>query len=192
VLVGLFAVAWWPLSSYPAPLLVSYFGLAFLGVRVLGTLRLRGHRVGRYWARGLVTVLLLTPLFNIPHLVMKAHRVGTTYPLPWYLDRERVVRQLEQDHQKHLLLVNYGIEHVYHQEWVYNSPDIDKQTVVFARAMGADNDCDIVHYYSDRKIWFLEVGSGPWARLEPADSLVSYCNASSNVRTQLIVPGELD
>ena len=74
----------------------------------------------------------------------------------------------------------------------YNSPDIDKQTVVFARAMGADKDCDIVHYYPDRKIWFLEVGSGPWARLEPADALVSYCNASSNVRTQLIVPGELD
>jgi hypothetical protein len=188
VLIGLFAVVWWPLSSYPAPLLVSYFGLAFLGIRVLGTAKLRGYRLGRYWARGLAAVVLIVPLIGIPHLVRKSRKLP--YPLPWNLDRERISKQLEDQGGKHVLLVHYAEQHIPHEEWVYNSPDIDRQQVIFARAMGADEDCDVVHYYPDRKIWFLDVDDQPWARLRPADSLVSYCNASPLLRTQLILPGE--
>jgi hypothetical protein len=189
VLIGLFAVVWWPLSSYPAPLLASYFGLAFLGIRILGTTKLRGYRLGPFWARGLVVTILLSALVNIPHEVRKSRKIS--YPLPWNFDRDRIVKQLTEEGGKHVLLVHYSDQHSPHEEWVYNSPNIDQQEVIFARAMGADQDCDLVHYYQDRKIWFLDVDDEPWARLRPADSLVSYCNASPSLRTQLILPGEV-
>jgi hypothetical protein len=188
VLIGLFAVVWWPLSSYPAPLLVSYFGLAFLGIRYLGTKQLAGYRLGRYWARGLVVAALASAAINIPHTVHKAGKVR--FPLPWNEERDRVIEQLQHEGGKHVLLVRYSPSHPPAKEWVYNSPDIDSQKVIFARAMGAENDCDVVHYYEDRKIWFLEVGVQPWPKLEPADALISYCNASPNLKASLLVPGE--
>ena len=189
VLIGLFAVVWWPLSSYPAPLLVSFYGLAFLGIRYLGTARPRNHRLGRYWARGLVAAALIIPLINLPHEIHKASRVH--YPLPWNEDRERVLHQLEAQPEESLVLVGYAPMHDPAQEWVYNTPDIDSQKVIFARALGAQKDCDFIHYYGERKIWFAHVGLGPWARLEPADSLVSYCNASPTLKAKLMIAGEL-
>ncbi|HVH86927.1 MAG TPA: hypothetical protein VM912_09390 [Terriglobales bacterium] len=189
VLIGLFAVVWWPLSSYPAPLLVSFYGLAFLGIRYFGTARPRNYRLGRYWARGLAVAVLIVPLINIPHEIHKASKIR--YPLQWNEDRERVMHQLEAQPDNALVLVSYAPMHDPAQEWVYNTPDIDSQKVIFARALGAEKDCDLVHYYDNRRIWFVRVGLGPWARLEPADSLVSYCNASPTLKATLTVPGEL-
>ena len=189
VVAGLFAVVWWPLSSYPAPLLVSFFGLAFLGIRYLGTARIRGYQLGRYWARGVVLALIVSPLINIPHLIHKAGKIQ--YPMQWNEDRERVIHQLQQRPASDLVLVRYAPMHDPAHEWVYNGPDIDSQKIIFARALGADKDCSLVHYYEDRKIWFVDVGLNSWAQLEPADSLVSYCNASPNLKATLIIPGEL-
>jgi hypothetical protein len=163
--------------------------LTFLGIRILGTTKLRGYRLGPFWARGVVVTILLSALVNIPHEVRKSRKIS--YPLPWNFDRDRIVKQLTEEGGKHVLLVHYSDQHSPHEEWVYNSPNIDQQQVIFARAMGADQDCDLVHYYQDRKIWFLDVDDEPWARLRPADSLVSYCNASPSLRTQLILPGEV-
>ena len=189
VLIGLFAVVWWPLSSYPAPLLVSFYGLAFLGIRHLGTARPRSFRLGPYWARGLVLAVLITPTINIPHEIHRASKIR--YPMPWNEDRQRVIDQLQAQPEKSLLLVSYAPMHDPAKEWVYNTPDIDSQKVVLARALGAEKDCNLVHYYQDRKIWFADVGLEPWPELRSADALVSYCNASPELRANLIVPGEL-
>jgi hypothetical protein len=189
VWLGLFSVVWWPLWSYPAPLLVSFFGLAFLGIRYLGTMRVRKFNLGRYWARGLVLAAMLAPFINVPHDILKTSRVH--YPLPWNENRERIIHQLEVEGGDDLVLVRYAPSHDPAQEWVYNSPDIDSQKVIFARALGADKDCDLVHYYYNRTIWFLEVGPEPWPQLQSADSLIAYCNASPILRATLIVPGEL-
>ncbi|MFL6438968.1 MAG: hypothetical protein ACJ71Q_15420 [Terriglobales bacterium] len=189
VLAGLFAVVWWPLSSYPAPLLVSFFGLAFLGIRYLGTARIRGYQLGRYWARGVLLALIVSPLINIPHLIHKADKIR--YPMQWNEDRERVIHQLQQRPESDLVLVRYAPMHDPAHEWVYNGPDIDSQKIIFARSLGADKDCNLVHYYEDRKIWFVDVGLNPWPQLKPADSLISYCNASPNLKATLIIPGEL-
>lgn len=189
VLLGLFAVVWWPLSSYPAPLLVSFYGLAFLGIRCLGTARPRKFRLGPYWARGLMVAVLLTPAINIPHEIHKASKIR--YPMPWNEDRQRVIDQLAAKPEKSLLLVSYAPMHDPAKEWVYNTPDIDSQKVIVARALGAEKDCNLVHYYQNRKIWFADIGLDPWPKLRSADALVSYCNASPELRAKLIVPGEL-
>jgi hypothetical protein len=189
VLAGLFAVVWWPLSSYPAPLLVSLFGLAFLGVRYAGTMRVRNYRLGGYWARGLVLAVMLSALINIPHAVHKASKIR--YPMQWNEERERVIQELQHQSGNDLVLIRYAPMHDPAHEWVYNGPDIDSQKIIFARALGAEKDCNLVHYYEDRKIWFVDVGLNPWPQLKPADSLISYCNASPNLKATLIIPGEL-
>src|SRR5436853_7883767 len=62
MLAGLFSVVWWPLSSYAAPLLVSYFGLAFLGLKAVRSFRIRGRMIGFYWARGIAVALIVAGL----------------------------------------------------------------------------------------------------------------------------------
>lgn len=111
--------------------------------------------------------------------------------MPWNEDRQRLVDQLQAQPEKSLVLVSYAPMHDPAKEWVYNTPDIDSQKVVLARALGAEKDCNLVHYYQDRKIWFVDVGLDPWPELRSADALVSYCDASPELRANLIVPGEL-
>ena len=41
------------------------------------------------------------------------------------------------------------------EEWVYNGADIDRQRVVFAHDLGAEEDRKLLAYYPDRKAWLL-------------------------------------
>jgi hypothetical protein len=54
---------------------------------------------------------------------------------------------------KHLVLVNYAPNRVFHNEWVYNGADIDSQTVVFARSLGPVRDISVAKYYPTRHLW---------------------------------------
>jgi hypothetical protein len=51
-------------------------------------------------------------------------------------------------------------------EWVYNDADIDRSKVVWARDMGIDANQELVAYFSDRNVWFIE-GDAPAPRLAP-------------------------
>jgi hypothetical protein len=174
--LGLFAVVWWPLSSYPAPLLVSFFGLAFLGLRYLRTWRFRGRRAGLYWGRGLLVALLLFSLFTYRKHFQMAKRSEWAYPVPWNIKRQVVIGDLEKRGGQHLLLVKYGSSHVAHQEWVYNSPDIDSQSVVIAHSMGNAEDCQLMSYYPRRKVWFLYPDEGTWPELVAVDPSAFSCS----------------
>jgi hypothetical protein len=81
-------------------------------------------------------------------------------------DRAQVIRQIEKTPGKHVVLVRYRPEHRIHDEWVYNSADIDRSPIVWAREMGPSADAPLVDYYHDRHIWLLEADASP-AKLEP-------------------------
>ena len=195
MLVALFSVVWWPLASYPAPLLVSYFGLAFLGLRQLRAVRLGKHRIGIYWARGLAFVLLFwvaahaqdtarrqmkgdpNPQNGYTALLTHScdHETTPTQwscadAVPYQFERQRIIHQLERAGGKHLVFVHYEPWHVYHQEWVYNTPNIDQQQVVLARIGPEDDVCKLVHYYGDRHVWFAMADHAPWVPLIPMNS----------------------
>jgi hypothetical protein len=195
MLVALFSVVWWPLASYPAPLLVSYFGLAFLGFRVVRATRIRGYRVGLYWTRGLAVVLLCWVAAQAQDLGRRQlkgdpdpqngynallthncdHETTPTQwscadAVPYQIERLRIIHQLERSGGKHLVFVHYEPWHVYHQEWVYNTPNIDQQQVVLAR-IGPEYDvCKLVRYYGGRKVWFAMADHAPWVPLIPMSS----------------------
>jgi hypothetical protein len=46
-------------------------------------------------------------------------------------------------------------------EWVYNSPVIDKQKVIWARDMDAANNLEIANYYKNRTVWLVQPDARP-------------------------------
>jgi hypothetical protein len=74
----------------------------------------------------------------------------------WQVERAKILAQLEQSPERHLVLVRYDDNHNTHQEWVYNRADIDNAKVVWARTMDEAGDRDLMNYFADRKAWLLE------------------------------------
>jgi hypothetical protein len=95
-----------------------------------------------------------------PHKTFTAHRLG-------------VIRRLESQGGRHLVIVRYAPGHDPLDEWVFNHADIDASTIVWARDMGEARNCELVHYYKERRVWLLEadaagekIGMGlPWGGL---------------------------
>ena len=86
----------------------------------------------------------------------------------WHLQRARLLAQLKQKQGHHLIIVRYGPEHSVDNEWVYNGSEIDEAKVVWARDMNSDQNCKLINYFNDRRIWLVEVGTGdPMAQLKP-------------------------
>src|ERR1035437_435662 len=71
-----------------------------------------------------------------------------------------VNRQLAQYPGRQLVFVRYWPKHTL-TEWVYNSADIDRQSVVFARDLGAEENEKLLAYYPDRATWLLEPDARP-------------------------------
>lgn len=46
-----------------------------------------------------------------------------------------------------------------HQEYVYNTADIDSQQIVWAGDMGPEKDDELLRYYSDRRAWVLDMSN---------------------------------
>jgi hypothetical protein len=66
--------------------------------------------------------------------------------------------QLKGEQGQHLIIVRYGPQHVVDNEWVYNRSEIDEAKVIWARHMDSAQNCRLVDYFRERRIWLLEVG----------------------------------
>jgi hypothetical protein len=155
VVLGLFSVVWRPANSYPAPLLVSFFGLSVLGIRHLRVALRRRRTLAWYWSRGLMAGLLLLGLGLMISDTVRGLHQSISYPLPWNLERVRIIHDLERRGGRYLVFVKYAPDHPINQEWVYNGPDIATQQVILARPMGTSEDCQLVQQYAGRQVLVL-------------------------------------
>src|SRR5262245_21879024 len=73
------------------------------------------------------------------------------------LQRANLLAELNQKDDRYLILVKYGPKHSYHYEWVFNEADIDGSKVVWARHMDLKQNCRLIDYFKDRRIWLLEI-----------------------------------
>jgi hypothetical protein len=76
-------------------------------------------------------------------------------------DRANLQDWLTRQPGKQLVIVRYEPWHNPDQEWVYNGADIDGSKVVWARSLSPAQDRELVQYFRNRKLWFLNADARP-------------------------------
>ena len=115
----------------------------------------------RYMIAGVVLLFGLRTFSSVLHIA----------PTHWHRDwesgggqgtgREFVESKLQEDPARHLVIVSYRANHNPFNEWVYNDADIDHSKIVWARDMGPQQNAELIHYFSSRKIWLFEADDVP-------------------------------
>jgi hypothetical protein len=144
---------------YAAPFVALIFVFLLHGMRRLQLWKWNGRRVGRFAVRSVLPIsALVAAVFALsPHAwVEKWPDYGYYSFTPNETPRDRILSQLENLGGHHLVIVHYGDKHNPYKEWVFNDANIDASPVVWARAMDADNDRNLVSYFADRRVWLLE------------------------------------
>ncbi|MEZ5366585.1 MAG: hypothetical protein R2748_30660 [Bryobacterales bacterium] len=139
---------------YFAPFVPALMLLVVQGLRVAKTARPR--RLALAGSQALIATVVLIWAFGAG---MRAFAFEGGRNL--YDAKQAVAAQLGNFADGHLVLVRYGPGHVVHQEWVYNSADIDASPIVWARSMSEAENCALSAYYSRRKAWLLEPDQDP-------------------------------
>lgn len=80
--------------------------------------------------------------------------------------RMQVSERLMRYPGRHVVFIHYGVNHSFHDEWVYNAADIDASPIVWCRAMNPSDDAEVTRYYKDRHFWFANV-DGDTVRVSP-------------------------
>ena len=136
------------LPHYWAPITALSYLFIIQGLRLW---RIRDPRIGK-------AALLALPLLALAVLAMTTDiSVATRDHFTPPRQRARLLHKLSEDGNRHLILVKYGPQHSYFNEWVYNEADIDGSKVVWARAMDFHEDCKLMDYFKERKSWSLVI-----------------------------------
>jgi len=156
---GLAAVTWF-YAHYAAPLLATLVILLVQSTRHLRRWQFRGRPVGVGWTRVICTMVLL----QLPACAIQAAqnpRKPCCQNTVQGFRRAALIRQLEQTPGQHLVIVRYGLKHNIHNDWVYNSADIDHSRIVWARETPGQDPAPLLSYFSSRQVWLLEPDSDP-------------------------------
>jgi hypothetical protein len=156
VCCGLFCTVYRQFSAYPAPMLAGFFGFAMTGIRRLNAASIRRQRLGPYLGRGLMAVLLIIGAARLGENVIKGLKATGADPAPWNVVRARMIDNLTNSDGQHLIFVKYLPQHNGHEEWVYNTPDLDRQKVIWARSMGEAEDHALMKHYPGRQFWLIK------------------------------------
>ncbi len=142
----------WTLVHYLAPALGLFILLLVQCMRHLRLLRWRGQPVGQGLARAIPVVCVAMILLRVTALSAGSQ---IEPPLPENAPREAIIRQLQAAPGKQLVVVHYAANHTPHVEWVNNRADIDASKIVWARDMGDAKNRELLRYFHDRSIWFV-------------------------------------
>jgi hypothetical protein len=161
VLLGLFLIAVVVERVVLPHYLAPAAGLIFLLLTVGLVSWWRWNRVGR------VVVCLALGWWTVEAVWPAVRPDRGRYGIPRFAaERKGVIRDLMARPGRHLVIVRYRAEHNFHEEWVYNSADLDGARILWARDMGEAANRKLVGYCGDRSVWVLEPDLKP-VRLAP-------------------------
>ena len=161
-------------AHYYAPVAGLILYLACVGIRSVL------HRVPKRTPERRLTAIAIAGAFLFAFTIQTVNSIRSDPEPPGNPSHRRLtIDTLMRKGSRHLVIVRYTPEHDPHQEWVYNSADIDGSSIVWARDMGEAANADLIHYYRDRKIWLLEPDMVP-VRLSPYEFIP--IESSSNNR----------
>lgn len=144
----------WFFLHYAAPITCLCFLLMVESLRQARRFTWRGKPVGQIFVNAVLPMLLASAIasFAVAHHLQQ--------PSSW-LDRARILRELEQSTESHLVIVRYSQNHSPGNELVYNRADIDDAKVVWAWEMGPQEDKKLLDYFKDRRVWLLKADQLP-------------------------------
>ena len=163
-MVAGFAVQTWTLPHYFSPATGALYLLLIQSLRHMWHWPAARRATGRALVRA-IPMLACAMIFLRVAAVLTGTRIEPVWPRG-NLERAAIVQQLQRLPGPQLVIVSYGPHHDVDHEWVYNDADIDRSKVVWARDMGIDANQELVAYFSDRNVWFIE-GDAPAPRLAP-------------------------
>lgn len=149
---------------YAAPLCGLILLFVVYGMRYLRVLRFRT------WAGGALVFQLLCLLIGVSALFTTAGALLQ----PWHVvasltPRGQVLEQLQARGGKHVVLVRYSPNHVFHYGVVFNNADIDRSQVVWAHQLDKASDRALVSHYPDREAWLFNPDESPLTLVPATD-----------------------
>jgi len=170
--LDLFAQIWPPHPHYAAPAAGAFILIALYSLRHFR----RSHgRFGICLSRavvGLMAILMLSPVLECirdpfvlnPVFVNENIRepgepLVVNYSMikpPLQIERARLETELEQRPGKHLVIVHHPYHDVPSVDWIYNKADLASAKVIWARDMGYLKNRELLGYYPDRQVWFVD------------------------------------
>jgi hypothetical protein len=165
-------ISTWLFPHYTGPFIAVIFCLAAQTMRHLRHVSLIRKPTGVGLTRELVIAMLAitsvrvytqlqTREENDSPAVSRASEIADLNPgLPGIM-RGGIVGALNAIPGNHLVIVHYSPDHFTHQEWVYNSADIDHAKIVWARDLPGIDLAPLLHYFASRQIWLFTPDSSP-------------------------------
>lgn len=144
----------WTLDHYLAPAFGLFYLLLVQCIRHFRLYRWQNRPVGEGLARAIPFVCMAMVVLRLT-----AVATGTQIEPLWQkgnLQRNEIVRELQNMPGKHLVVVHYGPHHSSHIDWIFNRADIDGAKVVWARDMGNSRNQELLLYFKDRQEWRIE------------------------------------
>ena len=148
---GLFIIVW-SNPHYAAPLTCVIFALLAQALRHLSKWKISGRPIGAALCIG-IALLLVVQVAGELH-ARKCDEL--TWACTGDSSRFEILRQLQAQPGKHLILVRYEPDHNIHDEWVFNGAEIDSAKVLWARELNAAQNAALVRYFHDRTIWLVD------------------------------------
>jgi hypothetical protein len=146
---------------YAAPATAALLILVVQSFRHLRQWHPAGQPTGRFLASVIPVLIIGAALSAQGVMILRQEN-----PQPVNAQRDAVAVLLHDFLEKNVILVRYTRIHSPHEEWVYNSADIDTQDVIWAHDLGPVENARLLNYYKDRKIWRFQPDINP-TRLDP-------------------------
>jgi hypothetical protein len=158
------------LPHYMAPFTAAFYVIGLQCMRHLRVWSPGGNPVGATLVRFTVTlcvILASVRVFAAPLGFKVAEWPPSDWGDMWYgpdhfgTERAGIEAKLEALPGKQLVIVHDSGTRDPLDQWVYNAADIDASKVVWAREMDATNNRDLMHYYADRHVWWINMDTEP-------------------------------
>lgn len=144
----------WVFPHYLSPVLPWLAILGVVGLR--HWLHGLSERIGQAQFSLQRNAVVVVVALQLVMLAATAYRLPNAKKRQWGLDRESVIEELSSEPGNHLVLVHYGPDHSVHEEWVYNSADLNGSRIIWARGEREDWNQRLYECYGDsRKFWHL-------------------------------------
>ncbi len=181
---------------YAAPLCCLILFAILQGLRRLRAFEWRGTPAGLTAARCAIALSFIAFLCTAAGEILNPQAIVVAST-----PRSRILDRLKREGGRHIILVRYGPEHLFHSGETYNGANIDASPVVWARELDPSANQALLRYFTGRTVWLFEpdedlprfARAGEAIAFEPPPLISAILNGAGIAASSPpgIVPGEI-